>query len=130
MEGSWKERRFKCETLSLRYLLVGGFSNESHPCCLHRADRGARLRLDGGRRPNLSSEDVLCADLRAGHLRPGHLRSGGLRAGHLCSGDLRAGHLRAEDLPSEARPDLPAEDLRAEDLLPADLCSGRGRCAA
>ena len=45
--------------LTLRYLLVGGFSNESHLCTWHVSrDCGAGHRMDGGSGPHLSAKDV------------------------------------------------------------------------
>jgi len=63
---------------------VGGFLNESHLCCLHRAHvRDAQCRRDGRRSLNLPSEDVCTGHLRSRHLRSGYLRAGNLRPGYL-----------------------------------------------
>ena len=77
--------------LTLRYLLVGGFSNETFCCDWRRSCAGAAVyRHDGGGRSDLPSEDVLRRDLRAGDVRSG-------------------------DLP---RQDVPSQDLPSQDVLP------------
>ncbi len=132
-------------SLTLRYLFVGGFLNESEDFDLHRGHRrgaGPVLSDDGRqRRSDLPSEDVRAEDLCSGHVRPEGLRAGHLRpedllpqaevqegphlrsedllrAGHVRSEGLRSGHLRSEDLRAE---DLRSGRLRAGHLLPEDL---------
>lgn len=98
-------------SFTLRYLLVGGFSYESHPCVGHRRGCGVIRSLVGRCRiDDLSPEDLCSGNLRTGDLCSGHLRSGDLRAAEpsegpnvrsedvLRPGDLRAGDLRAGGL--------------------------------
>ena len=70
--------------LTLRYLLVGGFLNESHLCNWHRDTSRRAGRSSVGRwRPDMPPEDVCAEDLCAENLC-----SEDLCAGYLCAGYL------------------------------------------
>ncbi len=92
--------------LTLRYLLVGGFLNESHLCNWHRdASRGAGRSSVGRCRSDMPSEDV-----RAENVCAEDVCAEGMRARYLCPEDL----LPERALWSSEPPSCP--HLQAQDL--------------
>jgi hypothetical protein len=111
----------------LRYgtCLVGGFSNESHPCCWHYAVGGGTWHRGYGRCLfYLSAENVRAIDVR-----PGHLCSCGVRSGCLRACNVRSRNVQAKVWPvgqakgSKGRQDL----LCTRHLCTRDVRSGNVR---